>query len=430
MTPLARVNQRLGRNAQSADSVTRSSPLRSTRLRVVVDSAAFVFCAGLLWIAWQANTAANGPHGPLMNLFYLPVLIAAARLPAIACLLVTTGAAIAAGPLLPQDATLGISQTPRQWLIRYGFFLVVAATVFGLAQNRPYELREFASRRRSHREIAGGIEREEFFLEYQPLFELKTGRLAGVEALVRWRHPQRGILPPADFVPGAEQSGAIVSLGAWVVREAIGQAAKWQRVGADRGSLSVAFNVSAAQLADGGLAPLILTSLEAQDLDARAIHVEITETAVVDNFASAVRFVDELRSSGVHVAIDDFGTGQSSLAYLQQFHVDVLKVDRAFVQDIGHVRGQALVAGIVRLANDLGATTVAEGIETEDQADLMRSMGCDLGQGYYYARPGPPEMIERLMPLIAEPTLIEPDNSGALLAPSDARRRYASEHRT
>lgn len=381
----------------------------------------------LLALAWWLNLRAGGATGPLMNFFYLPVLIVAVRLRVVEAVVAAAVAGIVAGPLTPLDVGTGDPQTPESWLLRFAFFLLTAAVVAVLARMSMTEIAEMLELRKAAREVRAALAHRQFRLHYQPLFELRTGRLAGAEALIRWDHPKRGLVPPAEFIPAAEANGMIIPLGRWVAQEVVRQAARWHRRIPGEQGFAVAFNLSAAQLHDLELPGIIADALTASALPAAAIHVEITETAVVDNFTEAVARVDELRGLGIRVAIDDFGTGQSSLAYLQQFHADVLKVDRAFVQDIGHVRGQALVAGIVRLANDLGALTVAEGIETEDQADLMRIMGCDLGQGYYYARPAPAKAIDRILALAQVPTQITPDSTGVLPPPAQSAVRSPGE---
>ncbi|WP_337059315.1 putative bifunctional diguanylate cyclase/phosphodiesterase [Kineococcus sp. G2] len=223
-------------------------------------------------------------------------------------------------------------------------------------------------------------------LHYQPTVSLADGSTTGVEALVRWQHPSRGLLPPDAFIAVAEESGAVEALGSWVLREACAQTAAWRAAGA--AELTVAVNLSVAQLRPGLVAE-VLGVLRDTGLPASALVLEVTETVLVREGEGARDVLARLRSHGVRVAVDDFGTGYSSLAYLRRLPVDVLKVDRSFVQGMSCPQDAALVRTVLGLARALGLETVAEGVENGEHARALRELGCDRAQGYHWSRPVP-----------------------------------------
>ena len=229
-----------------------------------------------------------------------------------------------------------------------------------------------------------GLRRGEFTVVYQPQVDLASGRLAGFEALVRWRHPQRGLLAPADFVALAEESGLIVPLGLWVLDQACTEATTWPS------HLRVAVNVSAAQLARSDVQQAVLRALGQSGLEGERLELELTESGVMHHSDATLSALSTLRRLGVGIALDDFGMGYSSLAYLQHLPVDKLKIDRSFVLTLDHPNaGSALAVArtIAQLAQSMGFQTTAEGIETCEQRDLLQQMGCTFGQGYLFARP-------------------------------------------
>ncbi len=255
-------------------------------------------------------------------------------------------------------------------------------------------------------DLHDALEREQFFLLYQPTFDLQTQTITGVEALLRWRHPVRGVIPPETFIPLAEETGLIVPIGRWVLRTACSQAARWQR---DGRSLSVAVNVSARQLDNENLVREVTDALAAASLAPATLTLEITETTLMRDSRAATARLRELKSLGVHVAIDDFGTGYSSLAYLRQFPVDALKIDRSFISGIADSHdSKALIHTLVQLGKTLGLETLGEGIEQEAQLRELQREQCDSGQGFLFARPLPPEAVDDLLELRA-PTPIAID---------------------
>ncbi|HYN22650.1 MAG TPA: bifunctional diguanylate cyclase/phosphodiesterase [Thermoanaerobaculia bacterium] len=240
-------------------------------------------------------------------------------------------------------------------------------------------------------ELRQALENGELILHYQPVVDMETGQAAGAEALVRWIHPTRGLIPPNDFIPLAEETGLIVPIGDWVLQEACRQAVRWKwRLGlGSRFTMSV--NVSAKQLRDPEFPGRVRKVLEETGLPAGELVLELTENVLIEETARA----RELRAIGVQLAIDDFGTGYASLAYLRELPVSILKIARPFISNLGQDPvDTSLVNTIVKLVQDLGLVGVAEGIETLNQAALLRALRCDLGQGFLYARPMPAVKFE------------------------------------
>jgi diguanylate cyclase (GGDEF)-like protein/PAS domain S-box-containing protein len=241
------------------------------------------------------------------------------------------------------------------------------------------------------------VERQEFLLHYQPIVELDSARIIGLEALVRWVHPERGMVSPADFIPLAEETGLIVPIGRWVLQEACRAAAAWQGEYDTHPPLGMSVNLSARQLQHAGVVDDVRQSLEAAGIDASTLTLEITETALVQDTEVTIARLCQLKALGVRLAVDDFGTGYSSLAYLQRFPVDVLKIDRSFIDGIDRdAVNPALVRAIVELGRTLELETVAEGIERNDQLDQFRELQCQHGQGFFFARPADRASIDEL----------------------------------
>jgi EAL domain-containing protein (putative c-di-GMP-specific phosphodiesterase class I) len=238
-------------------------------------------------------------------------------------------------------------------------------------------------------ELRRGVEQGQFELRYQPIFELRTRRLTGFEALLRWRHEDRGLLAPAEFLSTAEESGLILPLGEWALAQACRDAALW-RNGGEHGVLPVHVNLSARQFGQADLSERVAGALAGAGLGAGDLLLEITEGELAGDPRQAARRLLQLREQGVRVALDDFGTGFSSLAYLQQYPIDVLKVDRSFVARMHESAGsRRIVQAIVSLGGGLGLEVVAEGVEREEQRAALVEMGCLSGQGYLFSRPLP-----------------------------------------
>jgi diguanylate cyclase (GGDEF)-like protein len=244
-------------------------------------------------------------------------------------------------------------------------------------------------------DLRGAIDKDEFVAYYQPVLTMDE-RIVGTEALLRWNHPTRGLLAPAEFVPAAEQTRLIVPLGLQVLRQACQQLATWQREGHDH--LQMAVNLSGCQLQQGDLADQTRLILDAHQLDPSSLCLEITESMFMEESETVARTLQELRDLGVRLAVDDFGAGYSSLLYLRRFPLHVLKLDRSFVAGLGrNPADRAIVGSMIHLAHSLGLTAVAEGVEQPEQLDALRALGCDLAQGFYWSRPEPPEEIGRLL---------------------------------
>ncbi len=244
-------------------------------------------------------------------------------------------------------------------------------------------------------ELRTAMRANQFFLVYQPTFDLEGMGVTGVEALLRWHHPTRGIVPPVEFIPVLESSGMIVDVGRWVLAEACRQVRQWHNQGYP---VSVAVNVSGRQFEGGNLVNDVRSALARSGLDPHKLVVEITETVLMRDPAAIAERLRQLKALGVRIAIDDFGTGYSSMAYLQQFPVDVLKIDRSFVTGmVESAEGGALVRALVQLGKALGLTTLAEGIEDEIQLYRLRAEKCDAGQGFLFAKPLPPSEAVQFM---------------------------------
>jgi EAL domain-containing protein (putative c-di-GMP-specific phosphodiesterase class I) len=251
-------------------------------------------------------------------------------------------------------------------------------------------------RLRMERDLRAALEQQQFHLVYQPRVQLRSGDISGVEALLRWTHPERGPIGPDEFIPVAEEMGLIGAIGDWVLDAVCRQAAEWAAAGVP--DVQLAVNVSAHQLRDDGFAQRIAGTLARHGLPARRLELEITETALMENTARAARMLQALVAVGVSIAVDDFGTGYSSLAYLRSFPLHVLKLDRTFVEQVAKERNdRVLAATIVLLGHALGLRVTAEGVEHADQAAYLASQRCDEAQGYYFSRPLLPEQFARLL---------------------------------
>ncbi len=249
------------------------------------------------------------------------------------------------------------------------------------------------------------LEREEFLLHYQPKVNLDTGEITGVEALIRWQQPDRGLLQPAQFVPIAEDCGLIVQIGRWVLREACRQARAWQKAGLPL--LPIAVNVSAVEFRDEGFVGGVRAILSETGLEARYLELELTEGVLMEHAESTAAVLQELKTMGVHLAVDDFGTGYSSLSYLQQFPIDVLKIDQSFVHRItGDPDDSQIVSAIISMGKSLKHLVVAEGIETLEQRAFLQAQHCTEGQGYHFSRPLAPAQFARLLQMGLTETVV------------------------
>jgi EAL domain-containing protein (putative c-di-GMP-specific phosphodiesterase class I) len=259
----------------------------------------------------------------------------------------------------------------------------------------------------SRTDLRHALDEHQFVLYYQPEVDLVTRKIVGLEALIRWNHPERGLIPPMDFIPLAEECGLILPIGDWGLAETCGQIQKWCREDSRHGSLQVCVNLSARQFSREGLADHVEALLLQTGISSRQLGLEMTESSLIPNLHTAMEVLGSLRKLGVSLLMDDFGTGYSSLSHLHSFPFDVLKIDRSFVSRMtdGDQPFQ-IVRTIVELARVLGMDVVAEGIETREQYHLLRQMGCRFGQGFLFARPLSVEAITQLLRL---PGRILPD---------------------
>ncbi|MDP9240695.1 MAG: bifunctional diguanylate cyclase/phosphodiesterase, partial [Actinomycetota bacterium] len=290
-------------------------------------------------------------------------------------------------------------------LLRYADLAMYEAKAAGKGRHRRFEqVMHSRSLARLDTETAlrRALDDQQLVVHYQPIVELEGGALVGTEALVRWQHPQRGLVPPGEFIGVAESTGLIVPLGGWVLAEACRQTQAWAHIHPDGSPLSVSVNLSAGQF-QAGLVEMVAAALADSGLPPDQLVLEITESTLMANTQATLHLVHRLKDVGVRLAIDDFGTGHSSLAYLRRFPLDILKIDKSFIDGVAHdLKDAALAHAIIKLARTLQLRTVGEGIEDAGQALKLRSLRCDLGQGYYFARP---MAAEQLAELLGRPTL-------------------------
>ena len=301
----------------------------------------------------------------------------------------TVGIAIGAGPESPEtlirDADAAMYRAKDRGRGRYEIFdEVMRANV--------------VEHLRIENDLRVALERRQLRLHYQPVVSLQTGAIESAEALLRWQHPERGLMAPGQFIPLAEECGLIVPVGAWVLEEACRHAASWHEARPDEAPLGISVNLSARQIADPGLLVMIERVLEDTRLDPMSLRLEVTETALVEEGESSFTTLKRLKALGIGLVLDDFGTGFSSLGYLKRFPFDALKVDRSFIERLGEEPADtAIVGAVTGIADALGLKVVAEGVETEEQLEAARGLGCHYAQGFYFARPMPAEQLFELL---------------------------------
>lgn len=266
-------------------------------------------------------------------------------------------------------------------------------------------------------ELRKALDRKEFMLHFQPLVDAHTSQIVAVEALLRWKHPDRGLIPPIEFISIAEETGQIVPIGEWVLRSACHQAKEWQDAG--HKSLRVSVNMSAKQLRHRGLTDSIRAILAETGLAPESLELELTESILIDGKKQSIKALNDLKAMGVHLAIDDFGTGYSSFTYLKSYPVDCLKIDQSFVRNLGSDSGDSAIAqSIIAMAKTLRLSTVAEGVETAEQFEILRDLGCDIMQGYFFSAPLAPALVSRALAKSAKRT---PRTTGSPRATSRLR---------
>ena len=293
------------------------------------------------------------------------------------------------GQLMPIGASIGMAFAPHdatdgEELLRAADLAMYDAKARGRRgiSTFDHEMQaQMKERRTLELDLRAAIARQELELHYQPLLNLQTGATEGYEALLRWNHATNGMVPPNTFIPIAEETGTIVEIGEWVIRNALAEAARWPS------HLTVAVNLSPAQMRDGNLMPVIMGALAASGVSANRLELEITENLLMQESEEVLAILHQLRALGVRIALDDFGTGYSSLNYLRSFPFDKIKIDRCFVSELAEREDcQAIVRSVISLANNLNMTTTAEGVEVSEQLDALRAGGCDQVQGFFYSR--------------------------------------------
>jgi diguanylate cyclase (GGDEF)-like protein len=272
-----------------------------------------------------------------------------------------------------------------------------AAKAGGFAMYDPSMHAGLVERVRMEADLRTALADESLDIHYQPLINMRTGRISGVEALARWQHPTLGAIPPTEFIPLAESTGLIRQLGEWVLRRSCRQAVEWQQADPEFSGLRVSVNVSARQLSDGDMTATVVSALEASGLAPDCLTLEMTESVLLDDSGETLSTLKEIRALGVRLAIDDFGTGYSSLSYLHRFPVDVLKIDKSFIERLSQDGDASLVSTIVRLGHTMNLETVAEGIEHADEMLMLRRQGCTTGQGFHFSQALPADELQALL---------------------------------
>lgn len=312
------------------------------------------------------------------------------------------------GHQVPVDVSIGISIAPNDTvdpdqLLKNADMALYRSKADGRGTFRFFEPEmdeRIKARRTLEMDLRNAIVSGEFELYYQPLVNLKGNHISACETLLRWHHPTRGMVPPTEFIPVAEETGLINQIGEWVLRQACIEAASWPD------EIKVAVNISPVQFKNKGLVQIVVSALAASGLPGRRLEIEITEALLLQNNEATLAALRQLQELGVRIAMDDFGTGYSSLSYLRSFPFDKIKIDRTFIKDIaGKNDSSAIVQAVTELAHRLNMTTTAEGIETQDQLDKIQALGCTEMQGYLFSRPLPAKDVVRLFPL-RQPDLV------------------------
>ena len=349
--------------------------------------------AAVIALVWMLTYAAGGSHTVFPHLFYIPVLVAALRFGVRGALVAGLVAGLAAGPLLPADTATGAEQPMLSWILRTVMFVGIASLVAWMTRQSAQSPSNWFEDHRISGRLRTALDRGHVGAHYQPILSMETGEVLGFEALARWRHPTEGMLSPLSFIPAAERTGAIAELDSHVLAVATRDLASW---GDDR--LWVAVNVSASRFAEPGLVDDVRRAVSDAGLRPCQVHLEITETAIIRDVTAAAEQISGLRAMGIRVVVDDFGAGQTSLSYLHQFGIDVIKIDRSFVvKTVTDPRAARLVSGVIRLFSAIGTEVVGEGISNAEEYVQMQSLGCKIGQGFYLGRPGPAEDVPGIL---------------------------------
>lgn len=315
-----------------------------------------------------------------------------------------------AGSEVFTSASIGVAMSSRTYegpddILRDADTAMYRAKAMGKAQHAVFDSKMHAEARsllQMHMELRHAVERSELELQYQPIVDLVTGRLSGFEALVRWRHPERGLVWPEEFIPVAEENGLIEPISRWVMEDACRQTQEWRNETPNAENVTISVNLSSRSFSHPGIVDVVAQVLQETGLPASALKLEVTESSIMDNHSSS-DVMDALKELGVQLYLDDFGTGYSSLSYLQRFNVDALKIDKSFVQRLaGEGEPGEIVGAITSLAHNLGLKVIAEGVQTPAQLEQLRALGCEFGQGYLFSRPLDPAYAHSL--IVEDPT--------------------------
>jgi diguanylate cyclase (GGDEF) domain len=323
---------------------------------------------------------------------------------------------IVMGREINTSASIGIVMSNNQYdmpgeYLRYADITMYRAKTLGKSR---YEIFDSSTSQnaiknlRLESDLRFAIERQELKLVYQPIYSLLTRDITGFEALIRWNHPELGMIPPMDFIPLAEETGLIVPIGKWVLYEACRQVNEWQRSIGRKLPIAINVNLSPIQLTQLEIASDVGEIIRNTGIDPNNLHIEITESALIKDIETSQYALEQIKSLGVGIYIDDFGTGYSSLSYLNQFPFDAIKIDRSFMQQLRNNSG--LLKNIIHMAHELNMGVIGEGIESQDQAKRLNEFGCECGQGFYFSKPADIQTVEKMLKDYAE--RLEPQSSG------------------
>lgn len=348
--------------------------------------------------AWAISYLSGGSKTVGPQLFYAPILIAATRFGHIGALWVGLIAGFLCGPLLPFDVDLGLEQSVENWVIRLVFFVVIGQVVAALHQRSLPVVQERIAHRHFRQRLGVALDSGEIKAVFQPIVDLRSGAIVGVESLARWITPDGQTIQPLDFIPQAEAAGVICSIDLEILERAAAQMREWLDLGLiDPAEFFATVNFSGDDFEDDELVRQVKTILDEAGVDPSMFVVEVTESALVNDFQHAASAMVHLKALGVRVALDDFGVGQSSIAALHRYPIDVVKLDRTFLDWQALERPEVLEA-VVHLADGFSdQLVIAEGIESVEHLRKVRAAGCLYGQGYLFDRPLSPEQIERAL---------------------------------
>jgi len=397
------MRSRSDRRHRIARAAARTTYLVKASARLGAPSSVLLIAALIAGAAWLTKLSGGAPTA-YVHAYYVPIIVAAGRFHWRGALPTAVVAGLLAGPLMPLELGGGAQQPATEWCVRLVAFLTIGWLVAALSKGSSRSFAAIVTDAREAHVLRLALAQRQLFPHYQPILDLRTQHVVGFEALCRWQDPVRGLVSPADFIPLAERTQIDVAIGTLMLGEAVQQTADWHAAGTR--DLVIAVNISANHLCQPTFIGHITDALDRAGLRPANLCVEITETAIIHDRATALANITHIHELGVLISLDDFGTGQSSLAYLQEFPIDIVKIDQSFVARVDvDPKCAALVLAIIQLAHALGATTVGEGIERPAQLEALIALGCNQGQGFYLGRPAPPvsAAAPELRPLVSSP---------------------------